>query len=122
MAYKRIDDYRKSNEKEEEKYVISQLSKLLSLKKLGDFVLTDVLIGFDATSLYHSAMWHEKSIYPEIVTGYASAPNKNIEVVEKVNTQTFTESSAFLEVLNHNPSNLLFQHVPVRQKVKKTLL
>ena len=51
-----FDDYRKNNEKEEEKYVRNQLSKLPIHIKLGEFILTDVLMDCDATSLSSSAM------------------------------------------------------------------
>ena len=43
---------------------------------LREFTLTDVLIYFDAISLYPSAMWDEQPVYPKIETGYAFTPVK----------------------------------------------
>ena len=42
------------------------------------------------------------------------------ETVEKFNTQTFTQGSAISEVLYYKPSDLIFQHLPVGEKVRKT--
>ena len=60
-----FDEYRKYNEKEKRIYAKNQLSKLPIVVKIREFVLTDVLMGFDATSLYLLAMWHEQSKYSE---------------------------------------------------------
>ena len=61
----------------------------------------------------------EKSIYPKIETGYAFTPYMNDEIVEKFNTQTFTKGRAILKVYYYNPSDLILQHSPVREKVNK---
>ena len=45
-------------------------------------------------------MSDEKSIYPRIETGYAFTPNMNDELVEKFNSQTFTQGSAILKKNN----------------------
>ena len=44
-------DRRKFNGKEKEKYVKKQLSKLSFPRKIQQFVLTDLLLDFDGTSL-----------------------------------------------------------------------
>ena len=59
-----------------------ELSKLDSKKTQMDF---------DATSLYPSAMWDEKSVYPKIETGFAFKPNMNDVYVESFNNQSFNE-------------------------------
>ena len=77
-------------------------------------------MDFDATNLYPSAMWDENSTYPKLETGYACTEDMKDELVENFNTQTFTSGSAILKQLFCNPSDLMFQHPPVRKKVRKT--
>ena len=43
-------------------------------------------------------MWDKVSMYPRIETGYAFTPDMNDELVEKFNTQTFTQGSAILKI------------------------
>ena len=45
-------------------------------------------MDFDATSLYPSAMWYEKSVYPKIETAFAFKPHMNIVYVETFSNQT----------------------------------
>ena len=67
-------------------------------------------------------MWDEKSIYPRIETGHAFTRDMNDEIVEKFNTQTFTQGSTILKVKYYNPRNLFVQHLPVKERVKKLKL
>ena len=90
-----------------------ELSKLNSNKTQMDY---------DATSLYPSAMWDEKSVYPKIETGFAYKPHMNGVYVEAFNNQTFNEDgdeSAILTIKYYNPPDIIFQHLPVKEKVKK---
>ena len=92
--------------------VHKELSKLNSNKTQMDF---------DATSLYPSAMWDENSVYPKIETGFAFKPHVNDVYVEAFNNQSFNEDgdeSAILTIKDYNPRNLIFQHLPVKEKVK----
>ena len=41
------------------------------------------------------------------------------ELVEKFNNQTFTEGGAFLKIKYYNPKNLIVQHIPIKERVKK---
>ena len=78
-------------------------------------------MDFDATSLYPSAMWDENSLYSKIETGFAFKPYMNIVYVEAFNNQTFNQdgdASAILRKECYNPPNLIFQHLPVKEKVK----
>ena len=43
------------------------------------------MLDFDATSLYPSAKWDEKSIYTKRETGFAFKPQMNIVYVEPFN-------------------------------------
>ena len=79
-------------------------------------------MDFDATSLYPSAMWDENSVNPKIGTGFAFKPDMNDVYVEAVNIRTFNEDgdeSAILTIKYYNPPNFIFQHLPIKEKVKK---
>ena len=114
-----FDDYRDENIEEKEKYINEKLSNLRLHKIIKQIELIHLLWDFDAVSLYPSAMWDEKSIYPRIETGYAYTKDMNDELVEKFNNQTFTRGSAILKIKYYNPKNLIVQHIPIKEKEKK---
>ena len=108
--------------KKKKKYVIKKLNMLLIHKKLSKLDSNKTQMDFDASSLYPSAMWDEKSVYPKIETGFAFKPHMNDVYVEAFNNQTFNEDgdeSAILTIKYHNPPDLIFQHLPIKEKVKK---
>ena len=57
------------DEVERTKHTNKKLNKLTIHKSLQKLNLNDVMMDFDATSLYPSAMWDEKSVYPKIEIG-----------------------------------------------------
>ena len=114
-----FDDYRNENADDKEKYINKKLGDLSIHKLIRKIDLTHLLWDFDAVSLYPSAMWDEKSIYPKIETGYAFKSHMNNDLVEKFNNQTFNRGSAFLKIKYYNPKNLIVQHLPIKEKIKK---
>ena len=76
-------------------------------------------MDFDATSFYPSAMWDDISLYPERETGHAFTSEMNDSFLEKFINQTFTQGSVILEVRYYKAPDLIFQHLPVKEKVKK---
>ena len=91
-------------------------------KKLSKLNSNKTQMDFDATSLYPSPMWDENSVYPKIETGYAFKPHMNKTYVEAFNNKTFNEGgdeSAILTIKYYNPLDLIFQHLPIKEKVKK---
>ena len=58
--------YRDINQDEKEKHINDNLTKLPIGEKFQKLKLKNVMMDFDATSLYPSAMWVEKSVYPKI--------------------------------------------------------
>ena len=61
-------------------------------------------------------------MYPKIETGLAFKPHMNDVYVKAFNDQTFNEDSdesAILTIKYYNPPNLIFQHLPVKEKVEK---
>ena len=118
----KYDDYRDIKEKEKTNYINKKLNRVPIHKELSKLDSNKTQMDFDATSLYPSAIWDEKSVYPKIETGFAFKPHMN-DVYEKAfNDQSCNEDgeeSAILTIKYYNPSNFLFQHLPVKEKVKK---
>ena len=79
-----------------------------------------LLWNFHAVSVYPFAMWDENSISPKIETGYVFTNEMNKEFVEKFNTGMFTQGSAALRIKYYNPKNVIVQHLPVKEREKKT--
>ena len=78
-------------------------------------------MDYDATSLDPSAVWHENTVCLKIETGFAFKPHMNNVYVEAFNNQTFNQDgdeSAILRIQLYHPRNLIFQHLPVKEKVK----
>ena len=115
----RFNDYRDEDEEEKELYINEKLGELKLHKILKQIELDELLWDFDATSLYPSAMWDEKSIYPRIETDYAFTRDMNKFLVHKFNIQTFNQGSAILRIKDYNPKNLIVQHLPVKEKEGK---
>ena len=98
--------------KKNTKHINKKLNKLPIHKKLQNLNLNDVMMDFDATSLYPSAMCDEKSVYPKIETSFAFKPHMNNVYVEAFNNQTFNQDgdeSAILGIKYYNPRDLIFQ-------------
>ena len=111
----KYDDYK-------EKYVNKKLNMLSIHKELSKINSNKTQMDFDATSLYPSAMWDENSAYLKIETGFAFKSHMNDVYVEAFNNQSFNEDgdeSAILTIKYQNPPDLIFQHLPVKEKVKK---
>ena len=116
-----FDDYRDNDEEERTEHINKELNKLPIHKKLQKLNINDVIIDSDAKSLYPSAMWDENSVYPKMESGFAFKPHMNNVYVEAFNNQTFNQDgdeSAILRTKYYNPPSLIFQHLPVKEKVK----
>ena len=114
-------DYRDTDQKERRKHINNKLSKLPIQKKFSKQNLKDVMMNFDATSFYPSAMWHENSVYPKIESGFAFEPQMNDVYVEAFNNQFFNQDgneSAIFEINYYNTPDLIFQHLPVKENLK----
>ena len=118
----KYDDYRDINQKEKTDFINKKPNILPTHKELSKLDSTRTQMNYDGNSLYPSAMWDEKSNYPKIETGLAFKPHINDVYVKAFNDQTFNEDgdeSAILTIKYYNPPGLIFQHLPVKEKVKK---
>ena len=114
-------DYRENDEEERTKHIHKELNKIPKHKKLQKLNLNDVLMDFDATSLYSSTMWDEISVYPEIETRFAFRLHMNKTYVDAFNDQIFNEDgneSVILRIKYYNPPNLISQHLPFEETVR----
>ena len=112
-----FEDYRDINQEKTNKQINYKLIKLPIHEKIQKLNLNDVMMDFDATFLYPSAMWDVESVYPKIETGFAFKPQMNQTFVDAFNNQNCNKSS-ILKFKYYNPHNLIFQHLPVKEKVK----
>ena len=91
-------------------------------KDLSKLDSNKIEIDYDASGLYPSAIWDEKSVYSKIETGFAFKPDMIDVYVEAFIIQTFNQDgdeSAILKIKYYKPLNLVFQHLPVKEKFKK---
>ena len=114
-----FDDYRDEDIDEKENYINEKLSQLPIHRLIKQIKLDELVWDFDASSLYPSAMWDEKSIYPRIETGFSFTRDMNKYLVHRFNNQSFTQGSAILKIKYYNPKNLIVQHLPIKEKEKK---
>ena len=77
-------------------------------------------MDFDATSLYPSAMWDRDSVYPKIDSRFAFKPHMNKTYAFNIQIlNQDADKSAIEGIIYYNPPNLIFQYLPVKEKVKK---
>ena len=118
----KYDDYRDIDLKGKTNYSNKKHNMLPTHKGLSKLNLNKTQMDYDATSLYPSAMWDGKSVYPKIETGFAFKPHMIDVYVEAFKNQTFNQDgdeSAKLTIKNYNPPNSIIQHLPVKDKDKK---
>ena len=116
----KYDDYRDVIQIEKTDYVNKKLNMLSIRERLSKLDLIKTQMDFDATSSFSSAIWDEKSVYLNIENGFAFKPDMKDVIVEAFNNQTFNQvgdESAILRLKNYNPPDLIFQHLPVEEKV-----
>ena len=77
-------------------------------------------MSYDFNSLNPSAQIDKNSTWPEIGTSYPFKIFMNESVCSLFNSGIWNElnRSAFLTVKYHNPENLIFQHLPIKEKIK----
>ena len=61
-------------------------------------------------------MWDENKIYPRIKKGHTYTKDMNDQLVETLNTQTFSQGRAILKIRHYTPENLIVQHLPVKER------
>ena len=113
-----FNDYRHEDEEVKEKFINEKLSEI-PIHQLIKIKLDELLWGFDGNSLYASAMLDKNSIHHRIETVYAYTKEMNKELVEKFNSDNFTQGSAILKIKYYNPKNLIVQHLPIKEREKK---
>ena len=113
-------DYRKIDEKELEKFLEKKLGELEISKELQKINKEDLLVSYDFNSLYPSAQIDINSTWPKIETAYLFKKYMIDAVCYLFNSGKWNQinRSAFLTVNYHKPENLIFQHLPMKEKIK----
>ena len=86
----KYNDYRDIDQKETTESINKKLNMLAIHKELSNLDSDETQMDFDATTLYPSAMWDEKSNYPEIETVFAFKPDMNDAYVEPFKNKLLT--------------------------------
>ena len=112
-------DYRKINKKELDEFLEKKLGELEISKDLQKINKDDLLVSYDFNSLYPSAQIDKNSTWPKIETAYPFKKHMNDAICTLFNSGKWNElnRSAFLTIKYHNPENLIFQHLPVKEKI-----
>ena len=113
-------DYRKIIKKELDKFLETKLGELEISKELQKINKDDLLVSYDFNSLYPSAQIDENGTWPKIETAYTFKKDLNESICSLLNSGRWNElnRSAFLMVKYHNSENLVFQHLPMKEKNK----
>ena len=79
-----------------------------------------MLVSYDFNSLYPSAQIDINSTWPKIEIAYPFKKYMNESICTLFNSGNWNElnRSAFLTVKYHNPEKLVFQHLPIKEKIK----
>ena len=97
-----LEDYRDKNRDEKSKKTNDKLSEITIHESSQKLNLNDVMTDFGATSLYSSAMYDKKSVYPKIESGFAFKANMNNIFVEALTNQFFNRDESKNTVLELN--------------------
>ena len=114
--------YREINKKEFKKFLDKKLGELRISKEVQIINKNDLLVSYDFNSFYPSAQIDINSTWPRIATNYPIEKYVSDAVCTMFTSCRLNElnRSAFFTVKYHNPENLVFQHHPVKEKIKHT--
>ena len=113
-------DYRKINKKELDKFLEKKLGELEVSKDLQKINKDDLLVSYDFNTLYPSSQIDKNSTWPKIETAYPFKNYTSDSVCILFNSGRWNElnRSAFLTLKYHNPENMIFQHLPIKEKIE----
>ena len=86
---------------------------------LSKLKINDILMAFDATSLYPSAMFDENSEFPKAESARPITEEEKTDFVSLFNNQQFRPKTGIFGVYYEYPNNLFFQPVPAKDKINK---
>ena len=113
-------DYRKINKKELEKFLDKKLGELTISKDFKKINKDDLLVSYDFNSLYPSAQIDKNSTWPKKETAYPFKKHMNESICTLFNSGRWNglNRSAFLTVKYRNSENLIFQNLPIKEKIE----
>ena len=109
----------KINKKEFDNFLEKRLGELNISKDLQKNNKDDLLVSYDFNSLYPRAQIDKNSTWLKIETTYPFKKYMSDAVCRLLNSGRSNElnRSAFLTIRYHNPENLVFQHLPTKEKI-----
>ena len=113
-------DYLEINKKELDKFLDVILGELEVSKELQKINKDDLLVSYDFNSFYPSAQIDINNSRPKLETAYPFIKYMSDAVCSLFNSGKWHElrRSAFLTVKYHNTENLIFQHLPVKKRLR----
>ena len=99
---------------------MKQLGELEISKESRKINTDGLLVSYDFNSLHPTAQIDLNSTWPIIETAYPFKKYMSDAVCSLFNSRRWDELNrcAFLTMKYHNPENLVFQHLPVKEKNK----
>ena len=112
------NDYRKVIKKQLDIFLEKNQGELEISKEIQKINKDDLLVSYDFNSFYLSAHIDLNNTWPKIETAYPFEKYMSDAVGSLFNSGKWNELNkcAFLTVKYHNPENLVFQHLPVKEK------
>ena len=91
-------------------------------KKLQNIIKDDLLVSYDFNSFYPSAQKDLNSTWSKLETAFPFKKFVSESICSLFNSGIWNElnRTAFLTVKYHNPENLVFQHLPVKEKINNS--
>ena len=112
------NDYRKVIKKQLGIFLEKNQGELEISKEIQKINKDDLLVSYDFNSFYPSAHIDLNNTWPEIETAYPFEKYMSDAICSLFNSGKWNELNrcAFLTVKYHNPENLVFQHLPIKEK------
>ena len=103
-----------------EKFLDKILGELEISKELQKINKDDLLVSYDFNRLYSSAQIDINSTWPKIEIAYPLKKGLKESICSFFNSGRWNKvnRSAFLTVNYHNPKKLVFQRLPMKEKIK----
>ena len=113
-------EYGKTSRKEIDKRLDKKFRELEISKELQNLKKDVLLVSYDFNSLYPSVEIDFKSTWPKIQTTYPLKNCMSDAFCSLFNSDQLKDLKkyAFLTVKYHNPENLIFQNLPITEKIK----
>ena len=116
----KFNNYKETNIDEMDKYINKKIGELPNHQLLQQLSSNELLRDLDTVSLYPFGFEWWKIIISKNRKWFCLYERYEWWTCWKFKKKNFTQGSAILKVKLYNPKNLIVQHIPVKEKVRKT--